>query len=383
MMIEYQQRNLNIKSVLYLSFSGYSNHNGISKKKLAQIKGLKECGCSVVNCYYTVNSENGDRLWMADDNVLVNLGSGIWAKIRKRIDYTPILNYIEKQQIGLVYMRSEHNASPFLIRFVRQLSSLRVKTVMEIPTYPYDQEYSTFKGKCFLFIDRIFRKRLAKELHAIVTFSNQKEIFGQRTIQISNGIDFSSLHLKRNSHNPGELHLLGVAEIHFWHGFDRIIAGLANYYQRTERPYKVYFHIVGAFFGARVRDEILNLIADHHLEKYVILHGPQYGPELDVLFDLADLGIGSLGRHRSGITFIKTLKNREYAARGIPFIYSEMDSDFDRMDYIYKIPSNDSSIEIDQIIQFYQQLEISAKDIRESVCHLSWKKQMQTVVDSL
>ena len=369
--------------IFFLSFHGFNAHNGISKKKLAQIKGLKESGCSVVNCYYTVNPENGDRLWMADDKVLANLGSGIWAKIRKRIDYTPIRNYIKKQQIELVYMRSEHNASPFLIRFVKQLNSLGVKTVMEIPTYPYDQEYITFESKCFLFVDRMFRKRLAKELHAIVTFSNQKKIFGQRTIQISNGIDFSSLRLKRNYHNPGELHLLGVAEIHFWHGFDRIIAGLANYYQTTKNPCKVYFHIVGAFFGIRERDEILNLIANHHLDKYVILHGPQYGPELDELFDHADLGIGSLGRHRSGITYIKTLKNREYAARGIPFIYSEMDSDFDQMEYVYKIPANDSPIDIEQIMQFYQQLMISANDIRESVCHLSWRKQMQNVIDAL
>ncbi len=35
------------------------------------------------------------------------------------------------------------------------------------------------------------------------------------------------------------------------------------------------------------------------------------------------MGIASLGRHRNGITRIKTLKNREYAARGIPFVYSE------------------------------------------------------------
>ncbi|MEG2480028.1 MAG: hypothetical protein RSA50_07120, partial [Mucinivorans sp.] len=43
----------------------------------------------------------------------------------------------------------------------------------------------------------------------------------------------------------------------------------------------------------------------------------------DDLFEQADIAIGSLARHRSGITTIKTLKNREYAARGIPFIYSE------------------------------------------------------------
>lgn len=374
---------MKIKRVLYLSFSGYTEHNGISKKKLAQIKGLKECGCSVVNCYYTVNPENGDRLWIADDKVLANLGSGIWAKIRKRIDYTPILNYIRKQQIELVYMRSEHNASPFLIRFVQQLSSLGVKTVMEIPTYPYDQEYITFESKCFLFVDRMFRKRLVKELHAIVTFSNQKKIFGQRTIQISNGIDFESLKLKRNQNREDELHLIGVAEIHYWHGFDRVVAGLADYYSRGPVDCRVYFHIVGDFSGEREKNEILPIIEKFHLEKFVILYGSLYGSELDQLFDSCDIGIGSLGRHRSNITYIKTLKNREYAARGIPFVYSEIDDDFEKMPYIMKVPAKESPVDINKIIHFFIHLEDEPEQIYESVQHLSWKNQMQKVLDSI
>lgn len=366
--------------IIFLSFHGFNSHNGISKKKLAQIKGLKESGCSVVNCYYTVDPENGDRLWMADDKLLANLGSGIWAKIRKRIDYTPILNYIRKQQIELVYMRSEHNASPFLIRFVKQLSSLGVKTVMEIPTYPYDQEYITFESKCFLFIDRVFRKRLAKELHAIVTFSNQKEIFGQRTIQISNGIDFESLKLKRNQNREDELHLIGVAEIHYWHGFDRVVAGLADYYSRGPVDCRVYFHIVGDFSGEREKNEILPLIEEYHLEKFVILYGSLYGSELDQLFDRCDIGIGSLGRHRSNITYIKTLKNREYAARGIPFLYSEIDDDFEKMPYILKVDADESPININRLIEFKLLVIETPVQIRNSVKHLSWKNQMEKVL---
>lgn len=369
-----------MKKILHLSFSGYTVHDGISKKKLAQIKGLKECGCSVVNCYYTVNPENGDRLWMADDKVLANLGSSIWAKIRKRIDYTPIINYIKKQQIELVYMRSEHNASPFLIRFVRQLSSLGVKTVMEIPTYPYDQEYITFKSKCFLFIDRMFRKRLAKELHAIVTFSNQKKIFGQRTIQISNGIDFESLKLKRNQNREYELHLIGVAEIHFWHGFDRVVAGLADYYSKGPVDCRIYFHIVGDFSGEREKNEVLPLIEKYHLEKFVILYGSLYGSELDQLFDRSDIGIGSLGRHRSNITYIKTLKNREYAARGIPFVYSEIDDDFEKMPYILKVDADELPININRLIEFKRLVNETPVQIRNSVKHLSWKNQMEKVM---
>jgi glycosyltransferase involved in cell wall biosynthesis len=368
---------------LYFSFSGYSDHNGISKKKLAQINGLKQCGCSVVNCYYTVNPENGDRMWMTDDKVLVNLGRGIRAKITKRIDYKPIFAFIREQQIELVYMRSEHNANPFLIRFVKKLRDAGVKIVMEIPTYPYDQEYSTLKGKFHLSIDRVFRKQLAQTLNAIVTFSEEKVIFGQRTIQISNGIDFSTIRMKQIIKKPGELHLIGVAEIHFWHGFDRIIAGLRDYYNRGDVSSMVYFHIVGEFSGIREKNEILPLITDNNLENYVTLHGRQFGAELDRLFDLADLGIGSLARHRSGITFIKTLKNREYAARGIPFIYSEMDTDFDAMEYVFKVPADESPVDIERVIDFFIRMNETPEQIRDSIRHLSWRNQMQRVLESI
>jgi len=122
---------------------------------------------------------------------------------------------------------------------------------------------------------------------------------------------------------------------------------------------------------------------DNNLENYVTLHGRQFGAELDRLFDLADLGIGSLARHRTGITFIKTLKNREYAARGIPFIYSEMDADFDAMEYVCKVPADESPIDIQQLLSFCQRLRLSPVDIRQSVLHLSWVKQMRIVIDSL
>lgn len=369
-----------MSKVIYLSFSGYTDHNGISKKKLAQIKGLKECGSGVVNCYYTVDPENGDRMWMADDQVLTNLGAGIRAKIRKRIHYQPIVDYIQMQQIELVYMRSEHNASPFLIQFVRRLRKMGVKTVMEIPTYPYDQEYITVESKSFLFMDKMYRKKLAKELHAIVTFSNEDLIFGQRTIRISNGIDFASLKLKGDRHRADELHLIGVAEIHYWHGFDRVVAGLGNYYRENTGACKVFFHIVGECSGKRERDEILPLIEEYHLENYVILHGPLYGSELDQLFDRSDIGIGSLGRHRSNITYIKTLKNREYAARGIPFVYSEIDEDFEEMSYILKVPADESPIDINRLIEFKQLVEETPEQIRDSVKHLSWKNQMEKVL---
>lgn len=251
---------------------------------------------------------------------------------------------------------------------------------MEIPTYPYDQEYVAWSIKFNLAIDRCFRHRLAKELDGIVTFSNAEHIFGGKTIRISNGIDFEAIPIKRTMNDTSrELHLIGVAEVHYWHGFDRLIHGLAEYY-RTNPEYKVYFHIVGPLSGIREQEEILPAIRDNHLEPYVILHGPLHSDKLDEQFEKADFAIGSLGRHRSGITYIKTLKNREYAARGLSFTYSETDEDFDRMPYVWKVPPDESPIDICGLINFQRSQQMSPPEIRETVRALSWTAQMRKVI---
>ena len=93
--------------------------------------------------------------------------------------------------------------------------------------------------------------------------------------------------------------------------------------------------------------------------------------------------IGSLARHRSGITNIKTLKNREYAARGIPFVYSEMDEDFEQMPYIIKALADESPVDINQILDFITQNDFKAENIRTSINHLTWKEQMKKVTDNV
>ena len=124
-------------------------------------------------------------------------------------------------------------------------------------------------------------RKLAAQLDGIVTFSDAETIFGGQTIRISNGIDFDAIPQKITRNDTSrELHLIGVAEVHYWHGFDRIIKGMADYYA-THPSYKVYFHIVGALTGERERREILPVIAQYKLEPFVILHGQQHGEQLD------------------------------------------------------------------------------------------------------
>ena len=259
---------------------------------------------------------------------------------------------------------------------------------MEIPTYPYDSEFRGYplKYKIPLYIDMLFRNSLSAQMEAIVTFSNEKRIFGQKAIRISNGIDFDALPLN-NPVYQDDIHLIGVAEIHYWHGFDRLVAGMGEYYKKNPDGRKLYFHVVGGQDSRGMKANGYSTIDEvakaYNIEKYVVMHGSLYGSQLDEIFGQCVFAVGSLGRHRSGITSIKTLKNREYATRGIPFIYSEIDSDFEDKPYVIKAPADESPIDIRSIIEFMDHFDMNPEDIRKTVEHLTWKRQMQKVIDEL
>ena len=364
--------------ILFLVYHGFSEHSGISKKIHYQVKGLRENGHDVRLCYYGF-SENGHRCRYVDGKVLKDYGSGRLAGLKQRIDYDCIYDYCLREKIEFVYARCFQNANPWLISFFKKLRKAGIKAVTEIPTYPYDEEFKNFffMQRMELKIDQLFRRMLFREMEAAVTFSDAEEIFGQRTIRISNGVDVDSI----------PLHLIGVAEVHPWHAFDRVVAGLGEYYSKkpvadSQQP-EVFFHIVGGVHPNQMARYFTPLIEKYQLQDKVIFHGTLFGKELDDVFNQSQFAIGSLGRHRSGITVIKTLKNREYATRGIPFIYSEQDSDFDHQPYVVKAPADETPIDIWQIIDFMEHFTMKPEEIRATVGQLKWSIQMQRVVDAV
>ena len=74
------------------------------------------------------------------------------------------------------------------------------------------------------------------------------------------------------------------------------------------------------------------------------------------------------------------MKNREYAARGLAFAYSETDEDFDDKAYVMKIPADETAVDIDGIVAFCRSLSMTGREIRDSIGNLSWKCQMQKVL---
>ena len=371
--------------ILFLVYHGFSEHSGISKKIHYQVKGLRENGHEVHLCYYDQDS-NGHWCRFVDDQIIKDYGKGKWAGLRQRIDYQCIYDYCTREKIEFVYARCFQNANPWLIGFFTKLRNARIHAVTEIPTYPYDQEFSHFEWKmrAGLLVDQLFRKKLYQQMDALVTFSDAERIFGQRTIQISNGVDFDSipLHNCQLSIVNSQLNLIGVAEVHDWHGFDRVMTGIGEYYKNGGQ-YDIFFHVVGGVHPNRMNNVFAPIINQYGLQDKIIFHGQLFGDELTKVFNRCQFAIGSLGRHRSGITVIKTLKNREYATRGIPFIYSEQDSDFDHQPYVMKAPADESPIDIQRILDFMDNFHMKPEDIRRTVEHLTWKIQMQRVIDAV
>lgn len=378
-------------NIMFLVFHGFEANSGITKKIHNQVRALQQLGHKVHLCYYGFD-ENLHRVRWVDSTAIADYGNGPLAPLRARIGLHKIADWAVMNGIEIVYARSFHNASPLTIRLFRTLRRSGIKVALEIPTYPYDQEYVGFPlgTRLKLLIDRCFRRTLAKEVSAIVTFADVPTIFGQRTICISNGVDFEALPLiapRPNSDSSHPIVLTAVAEVHYWHGLDRLLTGLGEYFSGNSKR-DIRFNIVGGVGPSEMHDSqhapgFAEIIEHYGIADKVVFHGQLFGDALTEVFNHTDLCIGSLARHRSGVQSIKTLKNREYAARGLAFVYSESDSDFDNKPYVLRVPADETPICIQDLLNFLDRLTIKPEEIRQSISNLSWREQMRRVVDEL
>ena len=170
-------------------------------------------------------------------------------------------------------------------------------------------------------------------------------------MHIINGIDVESVKPLKTRPYTGEIRLIGVASLAKWHGYDRILAGMHNYYSAGGNR-NIHFDIVG---DGVERKSYESYVEKNNLVEHVTFWGYKSGNELDEIYNNDNIAVASLGIHRIGIKgSVSILKSREYAVRGIPFITScEIDIlPSVEYDFVMKVAEDDSPIVMKAVIDF-------------------------------
>lgn len=372
-------------NALFLVSEALTDSGGISKKIFAQVNALEHHGMKVALSYLAANDKDEFTGRYVNEKIIDKYsGIPIISKFQWRCKYKNLYCYIKENDIKLVFIRYTHFANPFFNLFLKKLKEKNTIILLEIPSYPYDQEYRDMKfvSKFLLLVEKYSRRKFKDYITRIITLSPDTNIFGVPAISISNGIDPASINIIEKCKRDNEIHLIAVASMAYWHGYDRVIEGLRNYYRKGEAGKKqVFLHLLG--YG---NESLLyrNLVTKYNLSNYIKFYERIFGKDLDALFNQADIAVGCLGCHRKAMKYSKSLKNREYCARGIPFFYSEIDEDFEDKDFIFKVPVNDSPIDIKEIIKFVVSNKFDSVKIRNYAFeNLTWERQFEKVLQNV
>ena len=103
------------------------------------------------------------------------------------------------------------------------------------------------------------------------------------------------------------------------------------------------------------------------------------------LYQTADVGISTLGCYRRGLTRCSSLKAREYAAAGLPFLYAyDDDSLTGKEPFALRVPNDDTPVDMEQLIAFVErcrrQADCSRQERTFAEEQYDWKAMMQRIL---
>ena len=281
--------------------------------------------------------------------------------------------------VDFVYLRFQR-ASLGLVAFLARLRREHpgVRILLEIPTFPYYQEYRSARERVLGAGDWLMRRAMARRVDRIITFSRRERILGVPTIVTDNGVGVDGVPVREAPPLGSELRLVGVANLSFWHGYDRVIEGMAKEGQGAGA---VVFDVVG---DGEARPALEALATARGVDDRVNFHGPLHGEDLHAVVSQAHVGISSIGRHRVNAE-TSDLKSREFCAAGLPFVFAYDDADFRDVPFALRVPGADDALDLDAVRAFRGWLhahpghELEMRRFAEA--RLDWKAKLRGVLD--
>jgi glycosyltransferase involved in cell wall biosynthesis len=346
--------NNKIKKILFISFFKIEKkeNDGVAKKIHSQINTLQKLGFDV-NYTFVRN----DKVYLNIEKNIIFLFNTTGAAYK---DTAILFNILKKmiedkkiQNLDYVYVRkTSSNLSS--IRFLKVTKRKGIKNIIEIPVYPYrGEKIKSLKSFIGYYQDFILNKLfLRKSIELIINYNGYKSIFNTPSISICNGIEMDSLKLTMKKPEEKTINLGTVSSMAYWHGYDRIIEGLKDYYLNKNNKYQIKLHLIGV--GPEV-EKYKELCEKYKLNDKVFFYGYAGGKELDLLFNKIDIGIIALGIFRKGLENVSSIKTAEFCARGIPFVYGGSEEGLNgKEEFALKVSNDNTPINIEQIIEFFE-----------------------------
>ena len=354
---------------------GVAANGGIKKKVFGQARAFRAHGLATDVLYV----ENKTIKIEGDTAHISEFVPQKWAYLR--FLFGGFLATINVEKYNYLYIRHFLTNPLFLLMLYRiKKQNPALKIFIEIPTYPYQYELADqpFGQKMALWLDQrcsVFFKYFVSK---IITFSNESIIFDIPTIQTDNGIDVSQFKVLHKAPYQQTLHLLGLANVQSWHGYDRIIEGM-----KLNTNFRVVFHVVG---GGDAIPQLKKLTHQHNLEESVLFYGYQSGEQLQKIIEKCHLGVGACGMHRKNcVNTTSALKSVEYAVQGLPFVSGQDRAFPSDSPFVFLIPEDETPINLVALGQFYQNLRQQIPDYPAQmhqfvVQHLTWGIKLKKVV---
>ena len=292
------------------------------------------------------------------------------------------LRHISADVIYLRYMPTYRGA----LRTLRHFKARGGRLVLEYPTHPIEKENNRFflRRQVFRYTDHILAQiHPMVDLYTLIGAPCDGTLGGRPAMNIVNGVDVAAFPAHTPNAADPTVRLLALASMSGWHGYDRILRSLAAY--RGDADVRIEF-VGGDGDGSLATWKAL--AEELNLSGRVTFHGPLYGEALNRLIAQCDVGVGSLGMYRYGITRGMTLKLREYMARGLPFLSAVNDPALPADPaFAFRVPNDDTPIDMEQVVAFAQSAkrdgQTGARMRAYAQSHMSWEGVLRDVLERL
>ena len=298
--------------------------------------------------------------------------------------YSAARKVIVREHFDLVYFRH----SPLNLPGYRMIkaASASSKLVVEISSFPPEKEKAKNALRTLYFMmSRKWWKRSAKYVSLFTGIGEHADEYLSRPfLNIDNGIDLTLIPPRAEpTKRDGKIHLLAVASMCEWQGYERVINGMAEWNSNQAKNYVV--DLVGdEGDGSLARWK--KLAYKLELSNQIIFHGRMTGDALTEMYNRATIGLGTLAMHKRGFKNGSVLKLREYMARGLPFVYANEDPHLNEdLPWCIKIPDDDSAVNMEYIDEFIRRIKnedgLSDRMREYAKNNMSWEKQFLKIFE--